>query len=58
MGSPGISLEQQGASAVLPPVHTKLEYELRVRNPVAYQTLDPISVSSLVNEVPRDPFSL
>lgn len=58
MGTPATSLEQQAARAVLPPVQTKLEHELMVTNSAIYQVIEPIDISSLVNEVPGDPFSL
>lgn len=58
LGTPAASMEQHAAQAVLPAVQTKLERELMVINPVAYQTIDAIDFQSLVVDVPGDPFSL
>lgn len=58
IGMPATSLEHQAAQAVLPRSQNKLEHELMVTNPFAYETKDTIDIGSLVHEIPADLFSL
>lgn len=57
-GIPTPAISQAISETIGPAVQTTLERELVITNPLAYQTINPINVRSLVQEIPGDPFSL